>query len=331
MTDDSALTKAELDRIFAQQITRRLSAAGPGRTARPEAVMFAAQPGAGKSVTIARYAPAGTHVRVIGDDLRKFHPDYDRLMDTDPAAMPAATSQASGQWVQRGLAWAREESRSVAWEATLRAPEVLDDLRRFVERGCQVRVVALAVPREVSLAGTVRRYLDELREHGAGRASPMDIHDQAYVKGPHALTLIRQQLPDVQLVAVDRAGEVLAEGDAVPDAIAEAHARPLTDQERAYVASELAAADAQVAAMRGRGVELDPVMLANLAEARRGLEGGPDARQYAAEVGWWRPTTASPSSSFPSHPSAATLPRSQPPPRRGPSGRPPAPGLDLDR
>lgn len=330
MTDESALTRAELDDIFASRITLRLSAAGAGPTSRPEAVMFAAQPGAGKSVALGLHAPETDYVYVIGDDLRRFHPDYRRLMRTDPAAMPAATSQASGQWVQRGLAWAREQSRSVAWETTLRAPEVLDDLRRFAERGWKVRVVALAVPREVSLAGTVRRYLDELREHGAGRASPLDIHDQAYVKGPHALTLIRQQLPDVQLTAVDRAGEVLVEGDAVPDVIAEAHSRPLTDQERAYVASELAAADAQVAALRGRGVELDPVMLANLAEARRGLEGGPDARQYAAEEGWWRPTPAA-SPSFPSHPVAATQPRSQQPSRRGPVGLPPTPGRGLDR
>lgn len=82
--------------------------------------------------------------------------------------------------------------------------EVLDDLRAFADHGWRVRVVALAVPREVSLTGTVRRYLDELREHGAGRASPLEIHDQAYLKGPYALALIRQQLPSVQVQAVDR-------------------------------------------------------------------------------------------------------------------------------
>lgn len=324
------LSSADLTRIFEQDIAAELSTTGAGPTASPEAVMFAAQPGAGKSVAINRHAPEASHVQVIGDDLRPYHPDYRRLMRTDPAAMPAATSQASGQWVQRGLAWARDQSRSVAWETTLRAPEVLDDLRAFAERGWQVRVVALAVPREVSLAGTVRRYLDELREHGAGRASPMNIHDQAYVKGPHALTQIRQKLPDVQLTAVDREGEVLAEGDAVPAAIADAHARPLTDREREYVTAELAAADTQIEALQREGVQLDPVMLANLAEARRGLDGGPDSRHLAAEDGWWRPTPAA-SPSFPSPPGAATRPRSQPQPRRGPVGRPPTPGRGLDR
>lgn len=47
MTGGFTLTAAELDGIFARQITARLGVAGAGPVERPDAVMFAAQPAPG--------------------------------------------------------------------------------------------------------------------------------------------------------------------------------------------------------------------------------------------------------------------------------------------
>lgn len=66
-------------------------------------MLLGAQPGAGKSRAmneVCESYPGRHFADIVGDDLRLFHPDYQRFLDTDPAHMPDITAQAYGAWVQ---------------------------------------------------------------------------------------------------------------------------------------------------------------------------------------------------------------------------------------
>lgn len=96
------LSDGDLDRIFAADIVPVLMNLGGGVAARPEAVMFAAQPGAAKSSSIAEHAPAATHVPIVGDDMRQFHPDHEHLIGGEPPSAGDA-GRALEEWLGPGL------------------------------------------------------------------------------------------------------------------------------------------------------------------------------------------------------------------------------------
>ncbi|MFJ4167805.1 zeta toxin family protein [Microbacterium sp. NPDC089698] len=120
------------------------------------------QPGAGKTHGRDRALRlnGGTMVTaIIGDDLRAFHPDYQRLLHEDPLAMPAAPIPASARWVELALEHAREHQYNVLVEGTFRRPEItLGTARRFHDSGYRTHLVALAVPPWESQLSSLERF-----------------------------------------------------------------------------------------------------------------------------------------------------------------------------
>ena len=57
---------------------------------------------------------------VNGDDLRRFHPEYDHTMEHNPLAMPEVTAQASGAWIGTSNQWLRDNGITAVVETTLR-------------------------------------------------------------------------------------------------------------------------------------------------------------------------------------------------------------------
>ena len=43
---------------------------------------------------------------IVGDDFRRFHPDYESLIRTSPLSMPHETAQAAGYWTGRAVEYA---------------------------------------------------------------------------------------------------------------------------------------------------------------------------------------------------------------------------------
>lgn len=179
------MTPGELDdftlrRIFVEDVRRRVFLTG-SPSATPRAVLVGAQPGAGKTQVVAAAAtgiPGG--VRIVGDDLRRFHPEFVELMATDPLAMPGRTAQASGRWVEMCLQEAAQERVSCVVESTFRSARVgLATAGMLREAGFTVEVRAVAVPPAVSRLGTVQRYAAQLQDKGAGRWTPSAAHEQA--------------------------------------------------------------------------------------------------------------------------------------------------------
>ena len=208
------LTQDELDYIFQTEIRPsfdRKIARFPKAT--PTLVMVGAQPGAGKSRSMTKvlteYPGA---IPVIGDDFRQFHPDYRQLMLSPETAlqMPQVTAQAAARWVEMSVEYLRERGAPVVLETTMRQPDVVaSTMSSFREAGyyCEARV--LAVPREVSLLGVVERYAHQVLENGAGRWTPVDMHDAAYNNLPQSLDKLAASGVVDRIVVTNRGGEVL--------------------------------------------------------------------------------------------------------------------------
>ncbi|MBR5951371.1 MAG: zeta toxin family protein [Actinomycetaceae bacterium] len=180
------LSETELEEIFDAYIVPEFQAIANSAPTyfMPTLIVFGGQPGAGKSRSMAKVLREyPTAVEVVGDDFRRLHPDYEELMSSPGTAlqMPEVTAQASGRWVEMSIEYLREQGSSVVLETTMRQPDVVArTMGEFHDAGyyCEMRV--LAVPREVSLLGVLERYTYQVRENGAGRWAPVDMHDAAY-------------------------------------------------------------------------------------------------------------------------------------------------------
>lgn len=179
----------------------------------PAIVLLGGQPGAGKSLATQRIIGMYEDARMVavtGDDFKRFHPHYHRLLRQAPLQMPDITDQASGPWVVMSKDYARDHGRSFLLEGTFHTPEVtLSTAQEFSDRDFQTHIVALAVPRHVSLLDAADRYF---RDHAHGRAARFTSaqrHDRGF-EGTAAMMDAVRPSPYVDRVSVlTRSGEVL--------------------------------------------------------------------------------------------------------------------------
>ncbi|WP_435298968.1 zeta toxin family protein [Timonella sp. A28] len=176
------LTPQELRRIFEADVRPYIDGLRGGVSAQPPRfVSVGGQPGAGKGRILKdahRSIPGSAPVN--GDNLRRFHPDYARLMREDPLRMPEVTASASGPWVGMSNEYLRNQKISAIVETTLRDSTMLQrEFQAFKDAGYETELRVVAVPLEVSRAGTVERYIEQVKDYGAGRWTPGAAHDVA--------------------------------------------------------------------------------------------------------------------------------------------------------
>ncbi|WP_424467218.1 zeta toxin family protein [Pseudoclavibacter helvolus] len=193
-------------------VDARLSRATPGL---PTLVLVGAQPGAGKTRAVSRASQeTGAAVTVVGDDLRRFHPDYGQVMREDPLRMPEVTAQAAGAWARMSSDYLRERGASVVFETTFRQPDaVVATAKEFRDAGYRVEVRALAVPEAVSRLGVLSRYAEQVRDQGAGRWTPQSFHDVAAEQMPKSLERVIAEGHVDRVLVVDRPGRTLYTAD----------------------------------------------------------------------------------------------------------------------
>jgi zeta toxin family protein len=212
----SDLPPGELQKLFETRVIPHLhdnqNPEHPASGQRPWFISVGGQPGAGKGRVIeaAGRAHPGS-VIVNGDDLRTFHPDYPRLMATDPLSMPEATAQAAGNWVGMSNQWLRDNRVSAVVETTLRQPAVLlREFEAFKQAGYGTELRVVAVPPEVSRLGTLTRYVEQVRDTGAGRAVTAEGHDIPTAAVPGTV----ETLVASGVVVQDRDGRVFLDTEA---------------------------------------------------------------------------------------------------------------------
>ena len=156
--------------------------------AAPMLVLLGGPPASGKTRThgaiVARYPEL---VPITGDELRRYHPAYDRLLTTDPLRMPAATTPVSGGLVRLALDHALRHRYSVLLEGVFRDPAVVTSTaERFAAAGYSVGAVATATPAPVSRLAAEQRFLGAPSPRAA-RWTPPTAHESSLHRSPTVL------------------------------------------------------------------------------------------------------------------------------------------------
>ena len=194
------------------------------RSDKPCTVFVGGQPGAGKTRATHLVRVSGLHdgplLPVNGDDLRQYYPDYDRLCDEEPLAMPERTAKASAAWIRMTMEYVDAERIPAIVEGTWRnAATVLDEAANAKRAGRSTYAVVLAVPPALSSLAILERYY---RDRSAGlpaRWTPASAHDNAVANLPATVRAVAMSPLVDRLTVIDRDGGVLYDG-ADPDMFA---------------------------------------------------------------------------------------------------------------
>lgn len=130
-------------------------------------------------------------VNIVGDDFRKHHPAYNRLMKENDQTAAMYTDRDSGRWVEMAIAAVREARVSMVIEGTMRdVSKVADTLKSLSAAGYTVEARALAVPHALSWQAVLLRYERQRQTRGTGRMTTAAAHDAAYSGAPVTLARI---------------------------------------------------------------------------------------------------------------------------------------------
>lgn len=197
-------SEAWLAFVFTREARDLLFAGHQPARERPVLVLLGGQPAAGKTQaqrTILAEHPDDDLVEVTGDDLRRYHSDYDRLAREQPFLMPNATAPVSGGLVRHAIEHAHERRFSLLLEGTFRdTAMVTSTATRFADTGYRVEVVAVATPAVVSrLSAEMRSLAGGLP--AVGRWTPPSAHESALKHSPGVVAAL-ETLPHVTRVQV---------------------------------------------------------------------------------------------------------------------------------
>lgn len=206
----------------------------------PVTVFLGGQPAAGKTSgqQIAMRMHPGL-VPIVGDDYRQFHPDYDRLLETDPTTMPKATAHAAGAWTGMCVDYANSNGYSTLIEGTWRnTGTVLDESEKAKRLGRGTHAILVATPPALSRIGMLSRFYGALDSGQVARWTPPEAHDETVNRLKRNVRAIAEDDSIDRFTVTNRKGVVLA--DTTGDSKADCYdvwlrnfERPLDDDETA--------------------------------------------------------------------------------------------------
>lgn len=187
MAEDQAtgpLSPERNESIFRNDILPDYLPATMTPAARPRMILLGGQPGAGKTaVLIASQAEldrSGPTIRIVGDDLRSYHPQFLTFQRQDPETASQFTQLDAGRWTEKLLAAAAERQVNVVFETTMRTPE---NVARVVgmarAAGYEVEARAVAINPRLSWQGSHFRFEEMLNAGDGARIPPRHVHDAA--------------------------------------------------------------------------------------------------------------------------------------------------------
>lgn len=182
--DRYRLSPEQHERIFRERIVPRLTRGLEG-VEHPRAIVLGGQPGAGKSALQSaaerELAARGGVLAIVGDDLRDFHPHYRALLRSNDKTAAFYTDRDSGQWVEKLIAYAKDQRYNLVIEGTMRVPDkVVQTMADLRGAGYYVDARAVAVDARLSTLGIHQRYERMIEVDGYGRFTVAKSHDDAY-------------------------------------------------------------------------------------------------------------------------------------------------------
>ena len=118
------------------------------------------------SLSFVHIAPSLSFVHIAFDDLRHYHPEYQKYLDEDPFSAVDKTNYDVNFWMQKLLSAAGLKRANVLLECTARGHNHTENvIRHFKDNAYQLFSCALCVPEEESALSIFERYIshDEKR------------------------------------------------------------------------------------------------------------------------------------------------------------------------
>lgn len=207
------MDEAELRRRWISQIAPDVFADAI-HVREPVTIFLGGQPGAGKTASQGHVVrQVSGVVPIVGDDLRQYHPDYQRLVNDDPLRMPLVTASASAAWIKMSVDHANANGISSLIEGTWRmASTVLDEAQHAKALGRHTHAIVVAVPPALSRLGILNRYYTDRARGLPARWTPISAHDVTVANLPGVVReIVASDVVD-QFTVMDRGGQILWTG-----------------------------------------------------------------------------------------------------------------------
>jgi UDP-N-acetylglucosamine kinase len=206
-----AITPEQIDHIYRTLIRPTVFADAPGGETTPTLILLGGQAGSGKSRASARLlTERDGMIALSGDDLRIFHPNYRDLLTDQPEQAGPILAEATRPWVRAVLRDCLNDRRSLLLEGSFGDPDAtLTTASRFRDAGFNVRIVAIASPRVLSVVTATSRYLRDLKVGAPARFTPLSAHDHGYDGTTRLIDSLVAKSPMDRVTIVSRNGTVL--------------------------------------------------------------------------------------------------------------------------
>lgn len=205
------LTPDQIDEIYRSLIKPTLFADPQGGEATPTLVLLGAQPGTGRSRASARLLTEHNRmVTVSRGDLSIYHPHFRDLITNQAEQAGPVLAEATRHWVHAAIQDSLDERRSLLLEGSFGDPDItIATAARFRDAGFEVRVVAIASPRVLSVVTAASRYLRDRRMDVAARFIALSAHDRGYDGTTRLVDSLNATAPINRVTIISRNGNLL--------------------------------------------------------------------------------------------------------------------------
>lgn len=173
-------------------------------------IILGGQPGAGKSHFYQMREDLLNYIAINGDEYRKFHPNYDSIIRTDPEHYAERTQSFCNKVVESMISDLGEVGYNLIIEGTLRNPDIPIGTCEFLNgKGYHPDLIVVVYDAEKAWKETLTRAV-LMKEHGiAPRLVPIDIYNNTVNQLPHSLDKIEKRGCFASITIINRDGEPL--------------------------------------------------------------------------------------------------------------------------
>jgi len=153
----------------------------------PRVVLLGGQPGSGKTKMRELAMNELPSVVINADNLRDYHPMYERLRQAEPEKASFLVNEDVSLWTQKLIQQAVKEKRNIVFDGTFGSSDqkmITETLTRFKGNGYETKLWVLAVPAELSKLGIYLRNEMQIMQTGSGRFVSVKVHDLNYKNIP---------------------------------------------------------------------------------------------------------------------------------------------------
>ncbi|MBR6409224.1 MAG: zeta toxin family protein [Alphaproteobacteria bacterium] len=234
--------RQEVRDIWYDAVLEPLFLSGLKTSKRPKFTLITGQSGCGKTTAALRCAKEASPMplRFSGDDIRKVHPNSERIMREDPDNYVKLTTPDVSWARSKVLEECMKRGLSIQIDSVLTNPEDyrMKTLLQTKEYGYKTECVALGVPYFLSVASMYYRREKQIEQTGHGFPVTMWNHDTAFEYLPGLLSKMYEGGYVDKVRIVDRQFRVFFEADHAKNQSGEGMAEALDRARNSYIRTD---------------------------------------------------------------------------------------------